>query len=444
MRDRVRGLKMSTKHEQIVEYIETLPIGARISVRSIAKAMTVSEGTAYRAIKDAEAQGLVSSMDRVGTIRIERKEKKHIERLTYAEVVNIVDGTVLGGRAGLHKTLQKFVIGAMQMEAAVRYIEPDSLMIVGNRQQIQRIALQHGAAVLITGGFTVTDDVQELADKLELPIISCSYDTFTTAAMINRAIYDRLIKKDILIVEDILPQDELATMKKGSTVRAYRLIVEQTGHGKFPVVDEEGRLVGIVTAKDVTDADDGDLIDLHMTRQPFAVTLKTPIASAAHQMVWEGVELMPVVQGKKLVGAISRQDVIKALQLMGRQPQMGETLEGSVLRGFDEIHNEDKSVTLQGVVTAQMIGPTGTLAMGALTTLIENCAVLSVHRQRKADVVVENITLYFLKPVSVDAEIELRGRVMDLGRRFAKVDIEVFTGDTRVAKALLTTQTLER
>jgi predicted transcriptional regulator len=435
---------MSTKHEQIVEYIETLPIGARISVRSIAKAMTVSEGTAYRAIKDAETQGLVSSMDRVGTIRIERKEKKHIERLTYAEVVNIVDGTVLGGRTGLHKTLQKFVIGAMQMEAAVRYIEPDSLMIVGNRQQIQRIALQHGAAVLITGGFTVTEEVQELADKLELPIISCSYDTFTTAALINRAIYDRLIKKDILLVEDILPQDELATMKKGSTVETYRQVVEQTGHGKLPVVDDEGRLVGIVTAKDVTDAEDDDLIDLHMTRQPFAVTLKTPIASAAHQMVWEGVELMPVVQGRKLVGAISRQDVIKALQLMGRQPQMGETLEGSVLRGFDEVHNEDKSVTLQGVVTAQMIGPTGTLAMGALTTLIENCAVLSVHRQRKADVVVENITLYFLKPVSVDAEIELRGRVMDLGRRFAKVDIEVFAGDMRVAKALLTTQTLER
>ncbi|KPV39904.1 DRTGG domain-containing protein [Alicyclobacillus ferrooxydans] len=435
---------MSTKHEQIVEYIETLPIGARISVRSIAKAMTVSEGTAYRAIKDAETQGLVSSMDRVGTIRIERKEKKHIERLTYAEVVNIVDGTVLGGRAGLHKTLQKFVIGAMQMEAAVRYIEPDSLMIVGNRQQIQRIALEHGAAVLITGGFTVTEDVQDLADRLQLPIISCSYDTFTTAAMINRAIYDRLIKKDILLVEDILPQDELTTLTKGATVREYRQLVERTGHGKFPVIDEDGRLVGIITAKDVTDASESDPVDQHMTRQPFVVTLKTPIASAAHQMVWEGVEMMPVVQGRKLVGAISRQDVIRALQSMDRQPQVGETIEGSVLRGFDELLNEDKGVSLQGQVTAQMIGPTGTLSMGALTTLIENCAVLSVHRQRKADVVVENITLYFMKPVSVDSEIELRGRVIDIGRRFAKVDVEVFAGDNQVAKALLTTQTLER
>ena len=435
---------MSTKHEQIVEYIETLPIGARISVRSIAKAMTVSEGTAYRAIKDAETQGLVSSMDRVGTIRIERKEKKHIERLTYAEVVNIVDGTVLGGRAGLHKTLQKFVIGAMQMEAAVRYMEPDSLMIVGNRQQIQRIALEHGAAVLITGGFTVTEDVQDLADRLQLPIISCSYDTFTTAAMINRAIYDRLIKKDILLVEDILPQDELTTLTKGATVREYRQLVERTGHGKFPVIDEDGRLVGIITAKDVTDASESDPVDQHMTRQPFVVTLKTPIASAAHQMVWEGVEMMPVVQGRKLVGAISRQDVIRALQSMDRQPQVGETIEGSVLRGFDELLNEDKGVSLQGQVTAQMIGPAGTLSMGALTTLIENCAVLSVHRQRKADVVVENITLYFMKPVSVDSEIELRGRVIDIGRRFAKVDVEVFAGDNQVAKALLTTQTLER
>ena len=31
---------------------------------------------------------------------------------------------------------------------------------------------------------------------LELPILSTSYDTFTVAAMINRAIYDQLIKRD--------------------------------------------------------------------------------------------------------------------------------------------------------------------------------------------------------------------------------------------------------
>ena len=55
------------------------------------EALNVSEGTAYRAIKDAETKGYVSTIERVGTIRIEQKKKENIEKLTYAEVVNIID-----------------------------------------------------------------------------------------------------------------------------------------------------------------------------------------------------------------------------------------------------------------------------------------------------------------------------------------------------------------
>ncbi|CAM3852989.1 DRTGG domain-containing protein [Alicyclobacillus pomorum] len=435
---------MSTKHEKIVKYIESLPVGTKISVRQVAKALQVSEGTAYRAIKEAEAQGLVSAMDRIGTVRIERQQKKNIERLTFAEVVNIVDGTVLGGRDGLHKTLHKFVIGAMQLEAAARYIEPGSLMIVGNRELVQKMSLEHGAAVLITGGFEASEEVQQLANEQQLPIISCTYDTFTTATLINRAIYDRLIKKDILFVEDVLANQQLAALHRGQTVKDYFTIVEQTGHARLPVVDEDFRLVGIVTARDVADASVDDSIEQYMSRQLHVVSPKTPIASAAHKMVWEGIELLPVVQNRKLVGVVSRQDVIKALQLMNRQPQVGETVEGMVVGGFEEVWNDDKSLSLFGEVNAQMTGSVGTLAMGPLTTLIEHSAVLCVQRNRKVDMVVENVTLYFLKPVAVDTRIEVRARILDFGRRFAKVDVEVFSGSERTAKALLTTQMLER
>ncbi|MHB1682792.1 MAG: GntR family transcriptional regulator, partial [Bacilli bacterium] len=96
---------MTTKHDQILEHIENLSIGHRISVRQVAKQLAVSEGTAYRAIKEAEGQGLVTTIERVGTVRIEKKQRRDIDRLTFAEVVNIVDGSVLGGRSGLHKTL---------------------------------------------------------------------------------------------------------------------------------------------------------------------------------------------------------------------------------------------------------------------------------------------------------------------------------------------------
>ena len=266
---------MQTKHDQILKHIEDLPIGERISVRQIAKQLCVSEGTAYRAIKEAEGQGLVSTIERIGTVRIEKKQRRDIDRLTFAEVVNIVDGTLLGGRAGLFKTLNKFVIGAMEIEAMVKYIDPGSLVIVGNRDAVQMAALEEGAAVLVTGGFPAHADAVELADSLELPLISSAYDTFSVASLINRAIYDRLIKKDILLVEDILGKNPPVVMNENQTVQDYHQLVETTGYSRFPVLQDQGRLIGVVAPTDVNRQSPDTIIGRVMSRKPLSVTPKT-------------------------------------------------------------------------------------------------------------------------------------------------------------------------
>ena len=79
--EREKGEDMATKHELILRHIEELAVGEKISVRQVARALSVSEGTAYRAIKEAENQKLVNTIERVGTIRIEKKKKENIERL---------------------------------------------------------------------------------------------------------------------------------------------------------------------------------------------------------------------------------------------------------------------------------------------------------------------------------------------------------------------------
>ena len=83
----------ATKHEQIIQYIESLPVGTKVSVRQVAKDMDVSEGTAYRAIKTAENIGLVSSIPKVATIRIEKPEKKQLEDMTLNDINMILEGT---------------------------------------------------------------------------------------------------------------------------------------------------------------------------------------------------------------------------------------------------------------------------------------------------------------------------------------------------------------
>ncbi|TFJ93890.1 DRTGG domain-containing protein [Lentibacillus salicampi] len=435
---------MATKHEQILQHILSLEIGHKISVRQIAKTLNVSEGTAYRAIKEAENQGIVSTIERVGTIRIERKKKENFERLTFAEVIKIVDGQVLGGRRGLHKTLNKFVIGAMQLDAMMRYTEAGSLLIVGNRVKAHELALNEEAAVLITGGFDTNDDIKQLADEKQLPIMSTSYDTFTVAAMINRAIYDQLIKKEIVFVGDIYtPYDESLYLYTKDTLERWYVLNAQSAHTRYPVVDTKERVTGMITSKDLIGKDRDMRVEKMMTRNPITAQEKTSLAYVAHMMVWEGIEMVPVVDSSyKLLGVVSRQDVLKALQQIQRQPQTGETIDDIVASNL--VPAEEDQTVFHAHVTPQMTNQLGTLSNGVFTSLMTEASSQLLRHHKKGDLVVENLTVYFLKPVQIDSNVIIRPKLMEAGRIYAKIDIEVFNGKTMVGKGLLMAQLIDR
>lgn len=433
-----------TKHEQIIRHIISLTIGSKISVRQIARELNVSDGTAYRAIKEAENQGLVSTIERVGTIRIERKKKENFDRLTFAEVVNIIDGQVLGGRDGLYKTLNKFIIGAMELDQMMQYTEADSLLIVGNREEAHELAIEKGAAVLITGGFDTTDEIKLLANEKKLPIISTSYDTFTVAAMINRAIYDQLIKKEIIFVEDILtPFDQLYYLKTNEKVKRWYELNKKTTHTRFPVVDEDNIVAGMVTAKDIIGKDKDLLIEKIMTRSPLVVKAKTSLAYVAHMMVWEGIEVVPIVdENAILLGLVSRQDVLKALQQVQRQPQVGETIEDIVASNL-KAGNDDQTV-FETEVIPQMTSQLGTLSNGVFTSLVTKASSRLLLYLKKGNLVVESLSIYFLKPVQIESKLTIKPKLLEAGRIYAKVDVEIFNEGKLVGKSLLMGQLIDR
>lgn len=433
---------MVTKHEQIIRHIISLEVGHKISVRQIAKDLSVSDGTAYRAIKEAENQGLVSTIERVGTVRIEVKEKEQFKHLTFAEVINVVEGQVLGGRDGLHKTLNKFVIGAMQLDAMMRYTEADSLLIVGNRVKAHELALKAGAAVLITGGFDTTEHIKKLADEKNLPIMSTTYDTFTVAEMINRAIYDQLIKKEIVFVNDIYtPYDEVHHLYNKDTVGDWYKLNDLTTHTRYPVIDNRGRVTGMVTSKDVVNQSDSVLIEKVMTKNPYAAQAKTSLAYIAHLMVWEGIEVVPVINSaNELEGLVSRQDVLKALNEVQRQPQVGETIHDIIARSLD---SEDETV-FQAEVTPQMTNELGTLSNGVLTTLVSESSARLLLHLKKGKMVVESLNIYFVEPVQMDSKLIIKPELLDAGRLYAKINVDVYNGKKLVGKSMLMAQLMDR
>lgn len=437
---------MTSKHQQIIRYIESLPVGEKISVRSIAKNMEMSEGTAYRAIKEAENIGIVSTIERVGTIRIERKTKDNLEKLSFGEIIKIIEGEVFGGREGLDKILNRFVIGAMTLDAMTRYIQPESLVIIGNREDAQLLALNQGAAVLITGGFQATFELIQKADELKIPLMGTTYDTFTVASLINRAMTDQLIKKKIMIVADIYNDIENTNyLRMDQTVKEYRHLSEKTGNSRFPVVNHSNRLVGVVSAKDILGKSDSLIIERIMTKNPSVSKLHASVASVAHSMIWNGLEMLPVVQDNmELIGIISRRDVMKAMQLTQRQPQVGNTFEDDVSENLEVIEINPTNARFSFTVTPQMTNNLGMLSFGVLCEVVSVASKEFIHRSQRRNTVIEQLEMHYLRMIPIESKIAIQIQTLDIGRKVSKIDISVLLENSVVAKAIMSNQLMER
>ncbi|PTE67991.1 hypothetical protein BUY46_09635 [Staphylococcus devriesei] len=429
-----------TKHEQIIAYIESLTVGQKISVRKVAKVMKVSEGTAYRAIKDAGQLGMVTTIDRVGTVRIDKKRREEIENLTFNEILKIIDGEVIGGKNGLFKSVSKFAIGAMELKDVVKYLSQHTLLIVGNRPDVQLEALRRGSGVLITGGFKTSQKIIDYADQHHLPILSSNYDTFLVANIINRAMYNQMIRKEILIVDDIVkPINDMTVIFDEMGIEDYKSRAKVTGHSRFPVVDKDWKLVGIVTSKEIIQMQANDSINKVMTKRPINVELTTTVASCAHMMIWEGIEILPVTnKNKKAIGVITRDDVLKAMQLIGRQPQIGETINDQIGKHITITQN-DISVEVSPLLTNQY----GTLSKAVFVAIIEETIKHELRKYKKVDVMIESLNIIYIKTVSIESSIEVQYDMFDVGRNFAKLEVTMLSGNDRVANAMIICQMFE-
>ncbi|MEF2968374.1 DRTGG domain-containing protein [Paenibacillus sp. M1] len=434
-----------TKHEQLLQYIEGLKIGTKISVRKLAKSLGVSEGTAYRAVKEAENLGIVITKERIGTVRVEKKPRNISDQLTFGDVVDIVEGHVLGGADGLNKTLHKYVIGAMKIDAMARYIDAGSLLLVGNRENAHSLALEQGAGVLITGGFGTSRDVKTLADRLSLPIISSRHDTFTVASMINRALFDRLIKKKIMLVEDIvMSKPKVNMLKVTSNISDFDQLSIETGYQHFPVVDEWNRVIGIVSRKDVEDLNGDQSIEKCLTRHPITVGMQTSLASAAQIMVWEGIDFLPVVdRNRKLISSVTRREVLQAMRDARNQPQLGETFEHLMWNGFAEERDESGRLFFHGVITPQMATDLGTISHGVLTSLMTQAGLSAAKDASGGDYVVDNVTTYFVSPVQIENPVIIKPEMLEMSRRACKLEIVMTYQDHLVSKAVMTLQSID-
>src|SRR5437660_7270565 len=81
---------------------------------------------------------------------------------------------------GRRKLGNRVIVGAMEAETMVDYIEPGCLVVLGDREDAQLKAIEHGAgALVITGDLLISQRTLTAARKQGVLIISTGHHTFT-------------------------------------------------------------------------------------------------------------------------------------------------------------------------------------------------------------------------------------------------------------------------
>ena len=81
-----------------------------------------------------------------------------------------------------------------------------------------------------------------------------------------------------------------------------------------PVADKNGKLLGIVSRTDVV-AKRGEKVKDIMSKDIISVNEETPVEEIANLFTTHKINRVPVLQGKKLVGIVSRADIVRAIAM---------------------------------------------------------------------------------------------------------------------------------
>ena len=128
---------------------------------------------------------------------------------------------------------------------------------------------------------------------------------------------------------DAIATKSVITLKNSGTLLDASRLLREKGIRHLPVVDDQNRLVGVITDRDIkrVSASEATSLDIHellylldkldvtkvMTKNPVTVTSSTTVRDAASLMVERKIGCLPVVDGGKLNGIVTYIDMLRLL-----------------------------------------------------------------------------------------------------------------------------------
>ncbi len=195
-------------------------------------------GTLCITDRDGDLQGLIAvkdianaNMDILDTFVLAKA------RTSYRNVLDTLNGKMVIGNPNTVIDRGKLLIGTTP-EMMDGNITPGDTVLVTNRYETQRFALEAGAGCLVVCcGANITGVIRNLAEERGCAIIITPYDTYAASRLITMAIPVRA---------KMIPEEKIEYFSVNTAIEDAQRVMARTQHRFFPVLDETGNYMGVV------------------------------------------------------------------------------------------------------------------------------------------------------------------------------------------------------
>ena len=132
----------------------------------------------------------------------------------------------------------KIAVTAMEADTITEHIEAGDIAIVGDREEAQAALINLNVSLMIvTGGYAPSENIINLAKEHGVTVIVTQHDSFTASRLIVQSIP----------VGYVMVKENIVSFRADDLVDDIKGIMAETRFRSYPVLDENGRVLGTVS-----------------------------------------------------------------------------------------------------------------------------------------------------------------------------------------------------
>ncbi len=168
-----------------------------------------------------------------------------VNKTPYRNILKTIDGRMVVGDPDAVFDTGRVLVAAANPDVMEEFISEGDMVMTSDRYESQLCAIEMNAACLIISmNSEPGENILELAKEKGCTVILTPYDTFIAARLINQSMEIRHF-----MVQNML------TFKMNDFIDDVKSIMSKHRHRAFPIVDNDNKVIGMMTRHDLIDMD---------------------------------------------------------------------------------------------------------------------------------------------------------------------------------------------